>query len=123
LRWQPCGLVEESAVVETGAMAQRRVFQPAADDLSARNGFAQFGELRFSNFAKAVGRVTVVWRCIEEEANIVEAESSALGRTDDGESAYDPGLVAAAATDPLRRRDQTDVLVVTDRGGGLSGSS
>jgi len=106
-------------VVEGGALAKGRGFEPAEDDLGPRDGLVQLGKLSLGNFSKQFRRAAVVRRRFQEQTDLVEAEPSTLGGVDDGEVAHDLGSVAASAADPLRRRDQSDLLVVTDRRSGL----
>ncbi len=101
-------------------MAEGRVFQPAADELGARDSFIQLRKLPVGYVSKPFGRLAVVGRRFEQETNLVEAQSGTLSGLDDGQFAHDLGWIAAAAADPFRRADEADLLVVTDRGGCLA---
>ena len=101
-------------------MAEGRVFQPAADDLGARDSFVQLRKLPFGYVSKSFGRPAVVGRRLEQETNLAEAQAGALGSLDNGQLAHDLGCIAAAAADPFRRPDEADLLVVADRRGCLA---
>ena len=101
-------------------MAEGSVFQPAADDLGARDGFIQLWKLPFGYVSKSFGRPAVVGRRLEQETNLAEAQARTLGGLDDGQRAHDLGWIAPAAADPFRRPDEPDLLVVADRRGCLA---
>jgi hypothetical protein len=101
-------------------MAEGRVFQPAADDVGARDGFIQLRKLPFGYISKPFGRPAVAGGRLEQETNLVEAQAGTLGCFDDGQLAHDLCWIAAAAADPFRWPDEANLLVVTDRRGRLA---
>jgi hypothetical protein len=52
-------LVEEWTVIERGAPAERRVFEPAAHDLRARNRLGQLGKLSLGDRPQLLRRGVV----------------------------------------------------------------
>src|SRR5262245_58071121 len=96
-------------------MAEGRAFQPAADDLGARDSFIQLRKLPFGYVSKPFGRLAVVGRRLEQETNLAEAQGGTLGCLDDGQLAHDLRWIAAAAADPRGRADEAGLRVVAHR--------
>lgn len=53
----------------------------------------------------------------EQFMNLFKSESRLLSPLHDGKSVKDTGVVSSLSANPFRRFEQSDLLVVTDRGG------
>ncbi len=112
---QPARIVEERARIEVGTFAAGGALKPFADERRALDRRGKLGEPSLRDCAQLVDGSG---GAPEQDADLGEGETGALGDVDHRERP-DCGLgVAAASGDPWRSGEQPDRLVVADRRGG-----
>ena len=96
-------------------MTARRGLEPPANDLRALDGLAERRELLLGDGAQPFRCRLIRGCCLQQEADLVEAEPGSLRGLDHRERPQDDARVAASAADPLRRFQEADRFVVADR--------
>ena len=107
-------------VVEREAVAAKPGVQECAHGFGAREELVNLGQLVLGEIAPFLGWRGVGLEAVEQHADFAQGEAGALSDVDHRQPVECILVVEASAAGALRRRQQAERLVVTQRGGAES---